>query len=243
MRHFIAISSIYKDGIRIAWHYSADSLDINVIDAFFAELKKKHGDIQMGIHKITTDSDAWESVIKKDKYFEDLIVVTDYKDFIKLVGEDRTLTAFDVAKYILTTLPTTHLKLQKLLYFSYVEFLKRTGEPLFKDDIYAWKHGPVVESVYHEFKGFGKEQIDYEEDDTITIIPNEVATNPSFMRIVLSEHGSVAIDSIFDVLDEFGLTEAWELVEKTHVSGGPWDKVYAEGINKTITDDDILVFG
>ena len=59
-------------------------------------------------------------MIKKDKYFEDLILVNDYNDFIKVVGEDRTLTAFDIAKYILTLVPATHLKLQKLLYFSYV---------------------------------------------------------------------------------------------------------------------------
>lgn len=50
-----------------------------------------------------------------------------------------------------------NMKLQKLLYFSQLVHLAKYGEPLFKDNIYAFKQGSVIESVrvaynYHHEK-------------------------------------------------------------------------------------------
>lgn len=45
----------------------------------------------------------------------------------------------------------SNLKLQKLLYFSWLEYYKRTGRPLFDEEFQAWKYGPVVPSVYYEY--------------------------------------------------------------------------------------------
>ena len=49
----------------------------------------------------------------------------------------------------------TNLKLQKLLYFAQGWFLALYDTPLFKEEIQAWIHGPVVATVYHSYKGFG----------------------------------------------------------------------------------------
>jgi uncharacterized phage-associated protein len=48
----------------------------------------------------------------------------------------------------------TNLKLQKLLYYAQGWNLALRNEPLFKDAIEAWIHGPVVASVYGQFKSF-----------------------------------------------------------------------------------------
>ena len=45
----------------------------------------------------------------------------------------------------------THLKLQKLLYFSQKEFIKK-GIILFKNPIKHWAYGPVVSAVYNRYK-------------------------------------------------------------------------------------------
>jgi len=47
-----------------------------------------------------------------------------------------------------------HLRLQKLLYYAQGWHLAATGTPLFPDRIEAWKHGPVVRSVYPVFKEY-----------------------------------------------------------------------------------------
>lgn len=46
----------------------------------------------------------------------------------------------------------SNLKLQKILYFSWLEYFRRTGgEHLFDDEFQAWKYGPVVPVVYREY--------------------------------------------------------------------------------------------
>lgn len=64
------------------------------------------------------------------------------------------------AMYIINTLNSeniaiTHLKLQKLLYFSQKNALKNYNRPLFKDDFEAWVHGPVLPNIYKKYSVFG----------------------------------------------------------------------------------------
>ena len=46
------------------------------------------------------------------------------------------------------------LKLQKLIYFLYKDYLKRTGELLFTERFETWKRGPVIPSIYVEFSAY-----------------------------------------------------------------------------------------
>lgn len=76
-----------------------------------------------------------------------------------------TLSAMDVAKYIIATFYSkdkeidegvsegiSNLKLQKLLYFCQAFALAKQGRPMFKEELYAWKYGPVVKEVYEAYK-------------------------------------------------------------------------------------------
>jgi uncharacterized phage-associated protein len=47
------------------------------------------------------------------------------------------------------------MKLQKLLYFVASEYAKTAKKPLFNEQFQAWDYGPVVRSVYDEFRPFG----------------------------------------------------------------------------------------
>lgn len=73
-------------------------------------------------------------------------------------GEPVT-TASIIAKHILGACKAkqdfiTNLKLQKLLYYSQAWHLAIYDEPLFQDRIEAWVHGPVVPSVFREYRSF-----------------------------------------------------------------------------------------
>jgi uncharacterized phage-associated protein len=62
--------------------------------------------------------------------------------------------AYDVAAYILNrTGGTSHMKLQKLVYYSQAWSLVWEDKPLFSDKIEAWANGPVVPSLYQQLKG------------------------------------------------------------------------------------------
>ena len=46
----------------------------------------------------------------------------------------------------------SQMKLQKLLYFLYKEYLQRTDKPLFSERFEPWTYGPVVSDVYWAYK-------------------------------------------------------------------------------------------
>ena len=46
----------------------------------------------------------------------------------------------------------TPMKLQKLMYFTYGRYAAQTGRQLFSENFQAWQYGPVLSSVYQEFK-------------------------------------------------------------------------------------------
>ncbi len=46
----------------------------------------------------------------------------------------------------------SHLKLQKLVYYSQAWHYTLFNQPLFEEKIEAWMHGPVIRSVYNRFQ-------------------------------------------------------------------------------------------
>ena len=71
-----------------------------------------------------------------------------------------TYKAAQVARYFLAlTDPddndVSNLKLQKLCYYAQGLCSAMRGAPLFVDRIEAWDHGPVVPTLYHEYKQHG----------------------------------------------------------------------------------------
>ena len=94
------------------------------------------------------------------------------------------------------------LKLQKLLYYAYGCYLALFNKRLFREPILAWQHGPVVESVYHEYKKFGAQGIDTFEPVTESFTTEE--------------------DSVLEwVYETFGQYTAWALRNMTHEET-PW---------------------
>lgn len=121
------------------------------------------------------------------------------------------MTALNVAKWFLARNRVeeasgadgiSNLKLQKLLYYAQGCTLAITGKPLFDDDILAWKHGPVVENVCHEYKSFGSNSI---ADTSLDF--GEMPDNIS--------------DILENVYKSFGQYSAWKLRDMTHEET-PW---------------------
>ena len=148
--------------------------------------------------------------------------------------------SFAVANYILDTLDNynikdvTNLKLQKLLYFAYGINLVLYNEPLFTSEIHAYRLGPVVPDVYHEFKNHGNDIITtraYYDDSTDTDIESiKVEYNFS----------PEEIKSIDIACAAKGNVKAWNLVYETHQKDSAWSKVFNKNKQHIkILDDDI----
>ena len=53
----------------------------------------------------------------------------------------------------------THLKLQKLLYFSYVYALINWNKKLWNNNFERWDNGPVLSIIYNKYKKYKREEI------------------------------------------------------------------------------------
>ena len=95
----------------------------------------------------------------------------------------------------------SNLKIQKLLYYAQGCALVSTGEALFYDDIVAWKHGPVVESVYQKYHEYGRRGI--------SDIPKCPFLEPETEKLLINTYNT------------FAKYSAWELANLTHMED-PW---------------------
>lgn len=154
------------------------------------------------------------------------------------------VAVLNVARYIINYsnekgCSISNLKLQKLLYFVQAYYLSFTEShnPCFEEEIEAWDFGPVVPSVYHEFKSFGGSDIppvtnyySIDSEDGIWSVKKV-----HFNEDCIDECDKELISS---VVDKFAPYSASELVSLTH-SQAPWRNAYQPESNNVITKDAI----
>ena len=121
-------------------------------------------------------------------------------------------SARDVANYFLATQHDeageliSNLKLQKLVYYAQGVHLAVHDRPLFREQIKAWDHGPVVPQLWHDFKKYG--------------------AAPLPVPSAAPEFDAAAREVLDDVAEVYGQFSAWRLRELTH-SEPPWIEAYA----------------
>ncbi len=221
--HYIIMSSSYSKGKRIALSNLVKEKDYLELREIVQDITSKCGkDVSLSTHFVQTDSESWESVVEKDHFFKGVEVIESKEKFIELIQKDRTLKGLDVARYILSKVKCTHLKLEKLVYLCFADYLCKYDKELFEDEIYAYKYGPVVDSVYEKYKGSGYKEIEQEEID-IDIDSTGIMEMPSRSRILFVEDGIEKIKSIDETLEKYGDFSAGDLVDLTHKKHTPWD--------------------
>lgn len=219
--HYIIMSSSYSKGKRIALDYIVHEDEYMKLKEVMSKIIKKCGkDVSVSTHFVQTDSESWNSVVKKDYFFKNVELISTIEEFIKLIKKDRILNGLDVAKYILSKVKCTHLKLEKLVYLCFADYLCKYDKELYKDTIFAYKYGPVVKSVYERYKRYGYREIEKEDDD---IDARGIYEMPSRSRILFAKDGVEKIKSIDDTLKQYGHLTAGDLVDLTHKENTPWD--------------------
>jgi len=98
---------------------------------------------------------------------------------------------------------TTHLKVQKLLYFAQAWSLTLHEKELFSEDMEAWAHGPVVPELFHHFKEHGWNALPVPTDEDLVKFDGEAA------------------DVLEQVLNTYGEYSAKRLEALTH-KDNPW---------------------
>jgi len=122
----------------------------------------------------------------------------------------------------------TNMRLAKLMYVAQGLSLSLLDRPIFEDDvIQAWKYGPVIPSIYHEFKHFKAQPI-----TTKSVISSKKNWR-EFSEPTLTDDDDIKIVTLAWNLYKETSTE--ELVSATHRAGTPWSLTYDfYGENKII---------
>jgi len=137
----------------------------------------------------------------------------------------------------------TPMKLQKLVFYAHAWSLVMGDCPLVKDKVYAWPYGPVIESVYHEFKGYGSTNItsfgtEFVCDDNPTSLLKAKYVAP---QIPTSDH---EVSSLIDaILDAYGSESAISLSNLTHRPGSAWATIMEEaggGARDVVIPNDVI---
>lgn len=138
--------------------------------------------------------------------------------------------AMTVAKYIVSkctrnNTPICNLQLQKLLYLIQKEALAINDEPIFVDEIEAWRFGPAVPNVFFHFSGYG--------------------AMPIVMEYIVNEISDDDKELIDDVVDRKKMLHPWDYLEEICGDGGAWCRVWdgGAGERKVIPVEMIVEFG
>ncbi|EPB2574095.1 Panacea domain-containing protein [Campylobacter jejuni] len=129
------------------------------------------------------------------------------------------VSALDLAKYILkrSNKELSNLELQKTLYFTELDYIKKFNEHLIEDEFEAWRYGPVSREVYCEYRNYGANSIDKPEQENLSSILDKDE-----------------LDVIDNAIKECNKETYWNLVEKSHKKGGAWEKSFKEGSKEAI---------
>lgn len=126
------------------------------------------------------------------------------------------------------------MKLQKLVYITHGWYLAITGQPLITDDIEAWQYGPVIPSLYSEFRNCGRSVItDYATDVQVS----EGDLSFTFTPPKVNENDNQTIDLANKIWTIYGSYSGPQLSNLTHMTDTPWDKVYKVSPRATIAND------
>ncbi len=118
---------------------------------------------------------------------------------------------FNKGKKYSERISMTCKRLQKLLYFSEIEYMKsHNGKNMFTDEFHAWPNGPVIPSVYDVF-------VQYQNGEMYPVSEKGHSS--------LTKEMEKTLDRIFERTQNI---DTLDLVDMSHKDGGPWSKAYVK---------------
>jgi uncharacterized phage-associated protein len=119
----------------------------------------------------------------------------------------------------------------KLTYLAHGWYLALAGEPLLDENVEAWRFGPVVPSLYHEFKEFGNGPI------TRSARINPIWNRPATLTGDGSGYAKKVIKRVWEVYKHL---TAVQLSNLTHEPNSPWTQTPNKEIHGTDISNHVI---
>ena len=107
------------------------------------------------------------------------------------------------------------MKILKLVYVAHGWYLAMAGEPLIKDKVEAWEHGPVIPELYFEFRHYRSDPIQGRAQEQITPSISTLENQPSNLEFTTEDF----LDAVWNAYKNF---TAIQLSNMTHQPKTPW---------------------
>lgn len=121
------------------------------------------------------------------------------------------------------------MKLQRLLYFVASDYAKSFKGSLLGEQFQAWDYGPVVRSVYEQFRCFGGSPI------------RKYAKDAQGEAYLVDELANTDVKSSLDRVWDAGKSmSAVSLSRVTHLEGSAWFKTFCVSPHGFIDDFDVM---
>lgn len=145
---------------------------------------------------------------------------------------DAYLTPSQVANFFLCKEDhdIDNLKLNKLVFFSLGFSLALfEDKELFSEAVQAWAYGPIIPSLFYEFKHLGRKKIPFFSEFTV------VKARSFFQVFPIIDHDEeldleqkeLILRMLEKIWNVYGRKTSLELVDITHKSGSPWTQIYS----------------
>lgn len=116
----------------------------------------------------------------------------------------------------------TPLQLMKLVYIAHGWSLAIRQQPLIREEIQAWRYGPVIPHLYHLIKRWGRGAISETLNSGYTRTPPHITSTE--VRSFINE-----------VFERYGWLSGPALSNLTHMPGTPWHRTFVDGQNRRIS--------
>jgi uncharacterized phage-associated protein len=134
----------------------------------------------------------------------------------------------------------TQMQLQKLVYFAYGWYLAITGQRLIDERIEAWQWGPVIPSIYKEFRRFGSSPVT-DQAKKVMFRDGKAGLFPVSVQSDNPNEDAFALKVIKRVWDIYGKYSASALSNMTHAPNSPWTRKSDKEIKGTDIPDQLIL--
>ena len=225
INHYIILADGWSVSSRIALHYTFDGKIDG--DAFRSDVKHiqncyKRDLATITVHTCQSKSKNWESVVEKDPFFKNILVLNDVDEFIKILKKNENPRSDVISQYILNISKCDLQRLSYLLHICNMEYTLDCGYNLFEDGMDIIDGLPTFKLLDNAL------ETGYLTKDNNGIIQPKACKSSSEARIITSSDGVNRRSIIRKVVETCNETTTKEL-EKMIRSEDPKSMMSSEG--------------
>ena len=129
------------------------------------------------------------------------------------------------------------MQMVKLVYLAHGWNLGFTNNALINEEVEAWQYGPVIDSLYHEFKQFGSGTI---REPAVSYSFDKESLEMKVEKPQIPDSDNYTKTLIRNVWQAYKKYTGPQLSNITHMQGTPWEQTFRPHVRNILISDDVI---